>query len=346
MEIALYFPNDGPPEISWLMQTVLYWDGAATVSLQGGKPDRFMAHDYMSELIRANLVTTIRAQEAIDMSPQDFGDSFLAMLDSQELPEPWSGGGGPVVSTNIDYMSYDLVRGLNARGLAVPLRMDPNGPRLQQFEDTSWFMTDEMTHDLFFTYLVGLMCRSNSELFPVTDSKESLVDLTTPATDLTSQLRALSYATIMNVLPIPSREISPAELALFKDRHGDQLGRLRRYLHGQLADVVALSDESLRKAKTASILQEISDDVAVLVEQMSKRAWPKIMFAGVGGVLASGLTTGAAVAAGGSALLMGLGIGGAVLSMGPAAYQVADLIRSPRFDERSPLAYAALVHAL
>ena len=43
---------------------------------------------------------------------------------------------------------------------------------------------------------------------------------------------------------------------------------------------------------------------------------------------------------------MGLGISGGVLSMGPAAYQVADLIRSPRLDERSPLAYAALAHAL
>ena len=208
------------------------------------------------------------------------------------------------------------------------------------------FVVEETTIELFMTYIAGSLRSADPQLRPVTDSRKSLAALASPVNDSASQLQALRYATIMHALPMPSGPVPAAELASFKDKHREQLHRLQRYLDGSLVDVAAIGDPVLRQAKTMSILQEVSDDVAVLREQMTKRAWPKVVFAGIGGVVASGLITGAAIAAGGSALLMGLGISGGVLSMGPAAYQVTDLVRAARFDPRSPLAYAALAQTL
>ena len=180
METALYFPKAIRPDSSWLMQVALYWDGAASIDLAQRDPDDYRPFGYMDELVRADLVTLIRPREALGMSAQAFAEGFLAMLDGQKLPKP--SHTNAVVYTGWDYMSYDLLRELYARNLALPLQLDDEP--LRQFEDTNMFTTGVTIAELFMTYLVGLICRANSELFPVTDSTESLGSLASPATDL------------------------------------------------------------------------------------------------------------------------------------------------------------------
>jgi Family of unknown function (DUF6236) len=207
-------------------------------------------------------------------------------------------------------------------------------------------MVEKSTADLYMDYLVGSICRIKG-FWPVTDSSQTLADLAKPVDNTSSRLAELRYTTIMDALPVPSQPVPPMELARFKERHRDELRRLRIHLNGKLADLVTIDDEHLRRVKEESILQEIRDDVARLTEQMSKQRWPAIMFTGVAGVVAGGLVAGAAAAATcGGALALGLGIGaGVVGTIGPTK-ETVDIIRSPRLNAREPFAYAALAGAL
>jgi len=275
----------------------------------------------------------------------DFDELFLSQLKTHDFtpickPGKMQAGRRVAFSENrwtrlhLEKVSMTVFGELNSRGLACPLGRD-------------WWAVEKGVAELYMGYFVGSICRADRNLFPVTDSEDSLHSLIEPiGGQAASRLRRLQYSTITQALPVPSRLVDADELASFKDRHGDKLRRLRHHLNGQLADLATIDDDFVRDTKTESILQEIQDDVAVLVEQMQKRRWPRIVFVGVGGLIASAAAVGLTVASGGAALALGLGITAGVASMGPAGYQVVDLIRSPRFDEHSPLAYAALAQAL
>lgn len=237
----------------------------------------------------------------------------------------------------------ELFPELAHRGLAYPSRRQPSR---HVGGGDEWWVVEKSTADLYMAYLVGSICRINPGFCPVTDSSQTLDSLTQSVDNTSSRLAELRYATIMEALPMPCQPVPPLKLARFKERYGDELRRLRIYLNGKLADLVAIDDEYLRDVKRDSILQEIRDDVARLTEQMSKQGWPKIIFFGVAGVVAVGLAVGTAIVTGGSALALGLGIGGQVAALGPAVYQAADVIGSSRLNAREPLAYAALAGAL
>ena len=131
----------------------------------------------------------------------------------------------------------------------------------------------------------------------------------------------------------------------FKDKYCDELRRLRVYIDGRLAEMATIEDEVVRRARVASTLQEISDDVAALTEQMDKRQWPKASLVGVGGVVSSALTGAQAIATGGAALNVGLAVGAAALAAGVQGYQAVEMM-GPRYNRRAPLVYAALTSRL
>jgi hypothetical protein len=144
----------------------------------------------------------------------------------------------------------------------------------------------------------------------------------------------------------PQGPIKAAELRDFKEKHTEQLHRCRIHLDGKLVDLADISDDHARQVKTAEIMQEIQDDVATLQERMNKRKWPKVLLVGVGGVVGAGLSVAGAVVTGGTVLAVGLAVGGGVISAGGAAHKAVDLVKTPRYDRRTPLAYAALAARL
>ena len=305
----------------------------------------------MDELISTGLVRPMGPGTFVRRIPE-FDDHFLTLLDAYELPALFPQGAsydqrqhrkvfhpGQWTRLHVEKASLTLFAQLQDRGLAVPLNF---------YEGyMEWWAVENRTAGLYMAYLVGAVCRNDRTLFPVTDTIYSLSSLIGPVGhDVDSRLSALRYAVITQALPVPSRLVSAGEIASFKDRHGEQLRRLRSHLNGQLVSLAGIDDDFMRDAMVEDTLQEIHDDVAVLTEQMSRRRWPRIVLVGVGGLVASALTIGTAVASGGTALALGLGITGGLASVGPAGYQAVNLIRSPRFDEHSPLAYAALAQSL
>ena len=191
---------------------------------------------------------------------------------------------------------------MEARGLAAHQGYDED-------HTAEWWAVENETASLYMAYLVGSVCREDNSLFPVTDTRDTLLSLTVSGDDdVASRLRALRYAAYHSALPVPSRLVPADELLSFKDRYADLLNRLRHYLNGQLVDLAMIDDDFARNAKTEGTLQNIHDDVAVLTEQMHKRRWPRIMLAGVGGLTASALTIGTAVSSGGLPLPLASGL--------------------------------------
>ena len=218
------------------------------------------------------------------------------------------------------------------RGLAQPLR-DSGG----------WWMVEPTTAALYMGYLTGAMCGARHDLFPVTNSSEMMAFLAPPSPDMATRLQSLRYEVLSQALPAPSRPISATQIRDFKEDHGDDLRRLRRFLSGQLATIAEIDDLDLREARKDGIFQEIEDQVARLREQMSRRHWPRIIAVGIAGVAAAVTAAVGAIITPGSAMVHGVEISSAAFSMSPAIVEAADTVRPRQFDMNSPLIYAAAV---
>jgi hypothetical protein len=350
METALYFPLMRVPETPWFTQVLLYWDKAATID-----PRPFSSREwplygpqwlppYTYELVRAGLVQPLEPYKYIGADQGAFDEDFLMLLEEQQQKRPskFKRGSAARIFGFEPLSTARIHRGKGSRHLFHELQ----NLGLARPATASWWEVEKLTANLYMAFLAGSICRENEGFFPVTDKVDALSGLSQPDDGMRSQFLALRYMAISQALPIPSEPVSASELASFKDRYGDRLHRLRCYLDEKLVDLAVIEDDFLRSVKMESVLQEIRDDVAVLTEQMSKRRWPRVVLVGIGGVLASALTVGTAIAAGGTALALGLGVSAGIASMGPAGVSTVDVLRSSRFDGHSPLAYAALAQAL
>jgi hypothetical protein len=378
-ETALYFPYIQVPSTTWFTQVLLYWDAAASI-VPYRERDKTKFSPYMSQLIKAGLLHTIKANDAFQKNADTFDQGFLRMLDSRKPRLPDS---RQETRIGKGELSRPLLKELGERRLARVHRepvysytddegyetvIHQNKAPAELFEELGnrglayrrptttrhvggggqWWVMEKSTSDLYMAYLVGSICRINPGFYPVTDTSQTLADLAQPTENTSSRLAELRYATIMDALPMPSQPVTPSQLVEFKDQKDNEnrLHLLRNHLNRQLADVVNEEDEYLRQVKMQGIQQEIHDEVEVLTERMSRQPWPRIILGGVAGVVAAGLTVGAVIATGGGALALGLGIGGAIAAGGQAGYQVADVIRPSRLATRSPLAYAVLAGGL
>lgn len=334
-ETALYFPHIRVPHSTWFTQVLLYWDAGAAIVPAGLEHDETVLGSYMCELIRARLVSLVFPDEVLSRRSETFELRFLALLESHQPPA------GPAarrwMAVHTGKLSGLIFQELLDRGLARPRE----GPGWDL-----WWDVEESTASLYLAYLAGAICGAREGVFPVTDTSRALAALGPPARDPATRLRELRYAAVMRALPAPAHPVPPQELASFKLRHGEQLHRLRRHLDARLAELAGIADDHLRQARIDGVLQELRDEVAVLSEQMARRAWPRVGLAGMGGIVAPALAAASAVVTGGNALALGLAVGSGLASAGGAAYELASAVRSPRFDRRAPLVYAALAQEL
>jgi Family of unknown function (DUF6236) len=331
VETALYFPRIQVPRAPWFTHVLLYWDQVSSIipyDLESVELD-----DYMQELLKSNLVTRVAPYEVQYLNDvQGYDEQFIRLLESSPLPKShppyrWS-------KIHQEKASPELFENMRDLGLAK----DPN---------RWWWWVEERTAALYMLYLVGSICRCIPGVFPVTDTRLTLDALAEPLDDdKSSRLQSLKLAAILGALPVPSEPVPPSELASFKREHEAQLRNLHSYLNEKLEELANIDNEQVRSDATVQVLAEIHDDVQVLQEQMSKQQWPKIIRAGVAGVIIGGLAVGAAVASGGTALALALGVTAAGAAQAPAASGIAKSIRFKKNAPGKRLAYAALAGML
>ena len=330
MDTALYFPYIRVPQSSWFTRVLLYWDNAASIIPASIHDDQQERGDYTSELMRAGLLQAVTPERTLDFQFEAFSSGFLSMLE----PQPFLGNLDHVQTQLIheEKMSSEVYRELESRDLAHRLP-----------DSYGWWLVESRTAALYMAYLTGAICGANRDFFPVTDSAETMAFLRPGGSAAASRLQSLRYEVLTQALPAPSRPVSVSQLREFKDDWGDDLGRLRRHLNGQLARIAAIDDPDIREAAKDGVFQEIEDQVARLREQMSKRGWPRIVFIGLAGAVAAAMATVDAFISPGSALIHGLGIGSTITAMSPALAQAANTVHPRRFDADSPFVYAAAV---
>jgi len=331
VETALYFPRIQVPRAPWFTHVLLYWDKAASIIPYN--LDSVELDDYMQELLKSNLITRVNPNKVQSLNSEEgYDEQFIELLESSPLPKShppyrWS-------KIHQEKASPQLFQHMRGLGLAK----DP---------DHWWWWVEERTAALYMLYLVGSICRCTPGVFPVTDTRLSLNALAEPLDDgKSSRLQSLKLTAILGALPVPSEPVPPLELAAFKRKHEDQLRNLHNYLNEKLGDLAKIDNEQMRKDAAAGVVAEIHDDVQVLHEQMSKQQWPKIIRAGVAGVIIGGLAVGAAVASGGTALALAFGVAAAGAAQAPTASGIAKSIHFKNVAPGKPLAYAALAGAL
>jgi hypothetical protein len=330
VDTALYFPYIQVPQSTWFTQVLLYWDNAASIVPSSIQDDQQELGSYMSELMREGLVHSVMPDRVLGYNFDVFSEGFLSILETHRPLGTIDDGHAQLIHE--EKMSRVVYRDLARRGLA----------RRMEKKD-GWWLVELSTSALYMGYLTGALCGADRDLFPVTNSAESMALLGPPGSDVASQLKSLRYAALAQALPAPSRPVSAAQLKEFKDQHGDDLRRLRRHLNGELARIIAVEDPELREATKDGIFQNIEDQVARLGEQMTRRHWPRIVLVGFAGVVATAMATVGAAVTPASALIHGLDIGSTAIALSPALIQAADAVRAPRFDVHSPFVYAAAV---
>jgi Family of unknown function (DUF6236) len=332
VETALYFPYIRVPQSLWFTKILLYWDSAATI-VPSSLWDHFH-QEYMTDLVRADLLKFVQPYEALGMPGADFQKEFLKMFSAHEPRIP---GRKRWTQIHTEKIEWAIFHEFERKGLAKP--------RSEAEREFGWWKVEETTAAVYMAYLAGVISGRNEGFLPVTDSRRSLAVLAPAGSGLKDKLRELRFEAV-RALPAPSQPVPVNDLRAFKERYRDDLRRLRVHLDGRLADLAAIDDDEIRQIKSKSVLQEIQDDTARLREQMKKRKWPKVVLVGLGGVMGAALTTAATVATGGTALVVGLGVGGGLVSGGVAANQLSEIVRAPRFDRHAPLVYAALSQSL
>lgn len=321
MDTALYFPHMRLPRSAWLMQVLLYWDRAATIVPEYELDDPIAGDPFMRDLRSVGLLIPV-SPDRQHVAHESFVDGFLALVDAQGSHESHT-----TVRIHADKMGYPLFRQLQDRGLA-------------EVPDFKWWLVEQSTALLYMAYLASAISAANPGMIPVTDTSASMETLGAGARTR-ERVDALRYAVITRALPVPAQPVSARDLAAFKERHADALNRCRRFLDNRLVDVAKIDDLDEREVRLAAFSQEISDDVARLVDAMKRKQWPRVTLGAFGGVVAPGLQLAQTIVGGATALEMGLAAGAAALEIGATAYAMGSL-RNDRFDGQAPLAYAAL----
>jgi hypothetical protein len=332
METALYFPYIEVPNNVWFTQILLYWDAAATI-VPPSDSGRVIPSRNMRDLNESGLLTFVsplpwRQNEIL-------GDVFLSFLEE-------NGWGPPLEARTYarlhrDKVNYSVINELQQRGLAKASKKH------------GWWEVEESVGNTYMAMLASAIAEhrraAGEPTSAVTDSVGTLSYMWSPAGSTMDRARQLRCS-LIGKLPVPRGAVSPAQLAKFKNEHSEQLQNLRDHLDFRINEVAAIPDAGIRDQSSMILDRQVRREVKDLKKAMESRRWPKIVFLGVAGIAGTAAVTAATVLTGGSALVLGLAVGGGLLAEGAAMYQTADVVRSTRIDDSKPLAYAARVMKL
>lgn len=208
-----------------------------------------------------------------------------------------------------------------------------------------WLRVDNTIAGWYMSLLAGIIAgnyqrdNKNSVVRPVTGSAAELKSfLDAPDNKATSGYLS---RVIHDFLPSPLHPLDPEEIAHFKEAHGEELRRLRSWVDKKILEGSQYDDEQL-SLWARGLKFEVEEEIVALSEAMKRRRWPKVTLVGVGGVVASGLSLANDAVTSMDVLSLGLTAGSSVIGLASAGMSLAELRRAPKYDQRAPLAYAAL----
>lgn len=313
---ALYFPSIELPTGPSLTRVLLYWDRLGTIV--PAHLNRPMSRHFR-ELIEYGLVCPVdpeRFREAIDT----FADQFLGWVGTLDLSALGPEARFSIHRAKASDRMWDALR---RQGLIQPVGRDwMDAPRTLALE--------------YMAYLAVLLARVQEvPTEALTSIPNYWNSLTSPAA-LHGEHDAVRSVVLHDVLPTPTSEVSPREIARFKERHGDLLDSFQEAIEEQVEQCAVLRGTEVRAFAVTELNRSLRDQLVELQARMAESNWP---------------TTAGAVAA---AMVVGPFAAEAVARSDPfaaasaVAVPLAELVRHAiqryrgRDDPNTPLAYAVL----
>lgn len=230
---------------------LLYWDSVGTITpiefLQ--EPERL--GPYTQGLVREGLILPVSPGEYVAGVP-GFEAEFLNFLDSIE----------PALESRRE-------RFLAGQHAPIHLeKLGDLGPSLEDLRlarrDGGWSLVELETAEEFMAYLAGVLGQlPEVAAIPVSDRETGLARLARPSAEsrTESRLKSLRIATLEDVFPSPLRPLKAADIAAFKQKHGDLLRRFRLEVEKEVIRLADLQDEDLRQVAASNLADRVREDI-------------------------------------------------------------------------------------
>jgi hypothetical protein len=291
MQGALYFPFIDVPESAWWTQTLLYWDRIGTIVPQSylDEPESLDANTL--DLVRSGIVRQVFPDE---LEPR-FGRGFERYLDA--LPERELRQRRDRFQRGMSTRIHADKRLAMATGFFVAVHLglarDTPSPNENDRYSHSWYRMEVETAAEFMAAIALGLCQvqarntgrqrdSEGEVswVPTTDNAVAMSalmagldpsrgfqngdDARVLRLRVQGEVRATEIRSYLleRLLPVPQDPVSADLVLAFRNRHGDLLPALRRYLEDQIDQALATEDEVLRQRRLDRLVEEAEEQVA------------------------------------------------------------------------------------
>ena len=308
---VLYFPYIRVPSSAWFTRILLYWDKIGSIVPYDYIANPNLHEPYTRSLIQENLVTQV--MPGMYLTPRHT-ESFIAYLETL----------GPMLEERRTAFMHSKPANIHLE------KMGNIGDELVNMSLATsthypWYMVEDETANDYMSYLAtALGQQPDLQFAPVTDEIDCLNRLS-PIENQTGlgdrELSALRMEILEEVLPAPATPLSASEIAIFKAKHGDELGRFRREIELELTNIADISDFHLREKRLELIKEKVREETGEICSKMQGEGWHGLVFGKLCALLGS---------------IPGVGVVPKLIS---AVYKA--LADTEPVGKRLPLAYAA-----
>ncbi len=257
---VLYYPFIRVPESDWLTRILLYWDSVRTIVPYEflREPERLGRHTH--GLVVEGLIQPVYPGEYV-YGLAGFEEEFLTFLQSI----------GSELETRRDRFRA---------GQHAPIHLEKLGAMAKSLEDLQlarenghWSLVEQETAEEFMAYLASVLGQlPEVQAIPVSDRDTGVARLArpTPGLQTEARLKSLRMAIIEDVFPSPLRPLDAAEVASFKESHGNLLRRFRLEVEKEVIRLADFEDEELRQAARNNLADRIREDIREIESKLEE----------------------------------------------------------------------------
>jgi hypothetical protein len=279
---VLYFPYINVPKSNWLTRMLLYWDSVGAIVPYDFIENPSLLDAYTRDLVEKELVIQVIPGDHLYKIPR-FVDAFVdyllslgSILDNRitsfrRFPSRRS------VRIHIEKMN-ELERILEDMALA----------KLKKYP---WYDVEIDTANEFMTYLAAALGQLHDlHYMPVTDELRHLKNLAySQSSDLIPENKVsdLRLELLGDLFPAPDRPLNPAEIANFKNKHGNLLSQFRNYVEIELVKLADIQDNELRTRGIQLFKSKAKEEVTTIIDHFHNSGYKRLTLAKLGSIISA-----------------------------------------------------------
>lgn len=260
---ALYYPYINVPESNWIIQQLLYLEELGSIVPYEYIREPEKLSPYMRDLVSSGLVKQIFPAEYMEYGYESpFENSFIELIrndndisqiiDKKEEPKRY-------IKIHIEKFGYGWQEKLKDFNL------------LKEAE-YPWYLVEEKTGQYLMSYVAAVICSDNQlQMTPITNRLEYL-SLFTNQNEVRHHLTD-EQIILDNIMPVPSKNISVAELVKFKEDNLEPLNRFRDTISSKIKELSFEKDTEARKYKLRTFIDESNERIEEISARLNEKNW-------------------------------------------------------------------------